>query len=79
MSHAADVVHGVRPEACVRVHEFSIHSIETTTLVRPPRRAGTNQNVINEADLRQMSPGERRKLARSLAGVGYPQPLSGYT
>jgi hypothetical protein len=33
--------------------------------------------VINEADLRQMSPGERRKLARSLAGIGYPQPLFG--
>jgi hypothetical protein len=33
--------------------------------------------VINEADLRQMSPGERRELARSLAGIGYPQPLFG--
>jgi len=33
--------------------------------------------VINEADLRQMSPGARRELARSLAGIGYPQPLFG--
>ena len=33
--------------------------------------------MINEADLRQMSPGERRELARSLAGIGYPQPLFG--
>jgi hypothetical protein len=33
--------------------------------------------VIDEADLRQMSPGERRKLARSLAGMGHPQPLFG--
>jgi len=31
-----DVVHGVRPEACVRVYEFSIHIIEITTRVRPP-------------------------------------------
>jgi hypothetical protein len=36
-----------------------------------------NQTVINEADLRQMSPGERRKLARSLAAIDYPQPLLG--
>ena len=53
---ALDVVHGVRPEACVRVNEFSIHDNETTTRVRPPRRRGTNQIVINEADLREMSP-----------------------
>ena len=33
--------------------------------------------MINEADLRQMSPEERRKLARSLAAVGYPKPLFG--
>jgi len=33
--------------------------------------------VINEADLRQMSPEERRKLARSLAAIGYPKPLFG--
>ena len=33
--------------------------------------------MINEADLRQMSPGERRELARSLAGIGHPQPLFG--
>ena len=72
-----DVVHGVRPEACVRVNEFSIHDIETTTRVRPPRRLGTNQIVINEADLREMSPSERRKLAHSLAAVDYPHPLLG--
>jgi hypothetical protein len=74
---AAEVVHGGRTEACVRVNEFSIHSIEITTRVRPPRRVGMNQTVINEADLRQMSPGERRKLARSLAAIDYPQPLLG--
>jgi hypothetical protein len=33
--------------------------------------------VINEADLRQMSPGERRKLARSLAVLDSSQPLLG--
>jgi hypothetical protein len=33
--------------------------------------------VINEADLRRMSPGERRKLAHSLAAIDYPQPLIG--
>jgi hypothetical protein len=74
---ALDVVHGVRPEACVRVNEFSIHNIEITTRVRPPRRLGTNQNVINEADLREMSPGERRKLAHSLAAIDYPHPMLG--
>jgi hypothetical protein len=38
---------------------------------------GTNQNVINETDLRELSPGERRKLARSLATLDYPHPLLG--
>jgi hypothetical protein len=33
--------------------------------------------VINEADLRQMNQGERRRLARSLAAIDYPQPLLG--
>jgi hypothetical protein len=33
--------------------------------------------VINEADLRQMSPGERRELARSLAVIDSPQALLG--
>jgi hypothetical protein len=33
--------------------------------------------VINEADLREMSPGERRRLAHALARVDYPQPLLG--
>jgi hypothetical protein len=72
---ALDVVHGVRPEACVRKYEFSIHDIESTTRVRPSRQLGTNLNVINEADLREMSPRERRRLAHSLAAIDYPQPL----
>jgi hypothetical protein len=33
--------------------------------------------VINEADLRQMSPAERRRLARSLAAIDYPHPMTG--
>jgi hypothetical protein len=70
-----DIVHGVRPEACVCKYEFSIHDIESTTRVRPSRQQGTNQNVINEADLRKMSPGERRRLAHALAAIDYPQPL----
>jgi hypothetical protein len=36
---------------------------------------GTNQTVINEADLRELSPAERRQLARSLAVIDYPDPL----
>jgi hypothetical protein len=36
---------------------------------------GKNQNVINEADLRQMNPAERRELARMLAAIDYPHPL----
>jgi hypothetical protein len=39
-----DVVHGVRPEACVRVNEFSIHDIEVTTRVRPPRLLGRTKS-----------------------------------
>jgi hypothetical protein len=74
---ALDIVHGVRPEACVRVNEFSIHDIETTTRVTPPRRQGTNQTVINESELREMSPTERRQLARSIAAMDYPHPLLG--
>ncbi len=31
--------------------------------------------MINEADLREMSAGERRELARCLAAVDYPHPL----
>jgi hypothetical protein len=31
--------------------------------------------VINEADLRELSPGQRRQLARSLAAIDYPHPL----
>jgi hypothetical protein len=33
--------------------------------------------VINEADLRDMSPAERRELARTLAAIDYPHPLLG--
>ena len=33
--------------------------------------------MINEADLREMSPSERRKLAHSLTTVDYPHPLLG--
>jgi hypothetical protein len=59
----------------VRKYEFSIHDIETTTRVRPPRRVGTNQIVINEAELREMSASERRELAHALAVIDYPHPL----
>ena len=38
---------------------------------------GNNLNVINEAELRQLSPRERRKLARELAALDYPHPLLG--
>ena len=31
--------------------------------------------MITEADLRELSPGERRQLARSLAIIDYPHPL----
>ena len=31
--------------------------------------------MITEADLRELSPGERRQLARSLAVIDYPHPL----
>jgi hypothetical protein len=33
--------------------------------------------VINEAQLREMSPGERRELAHALAVLDYPSPLAG--
>src|SRR6185437_2321794 len=74
---ALDVVQGVRPEACVRVNEFSIHDNETTTRVRPPRRPGTNQAVMNEEELRKLSAAQRRALARSLAAIDHPHPLLG--
>jgi len=32
---------------------------------------------MNEADLREMSPGERRQLAHALAAVDYPHPMLG--
>ena len=75
---ALDVLHGVRPEACVRVNEFSVHNIEITTRVTSPRLLGTNEIVINEADLREMSANERRKLAHALAVIDYPHPLLGF-
>jgi hypothetical protein len=31
--------------------------------------------VLNEADLREMTPAERGELARTLAAIDYPQPL----
>ena len=43
--------------------------------MRPARPLGTNQIVINDADLRGLSPAERRQLARSLATIDYPDPL----
>jgi hypothetical protein len=36
---------------------------------------GTNSIVIKEAELREMSPAERRELARALAAIDYPHPL----
>ncbi|HVT70241.1 MAG TPA: hypothetical protein VHF26_21015 [Trebonia sp.] len=33
--------------------------------------------MINEADLREMTPAQRRELARTLAAVDYPHPLLG--
>jgi hypothetical protein len=34
--------------------------------------------VINEADLRDMSPGERRQLAHALAVLDHPHPMMGF-
>jgi hypothetical protein len=39
--------------------------------------AGKKQTVINEADLREMSPSERRQLAHSLATIDYSNPMLG--
>ena len=36
---------------------------------------GTIVTVINEAELREMTPAERRELARTLAVIDYPHPL----
>jgi len=33
--------------------------------------------VINEAELRELSPGERRRLARELTALDYPHPMPG--
>jgi hypothetical protein len=61
----------------MRVHEFSIHSIETTTGVRSARQLGRNQIVINESDLRDMSAADRRQLAHTLATFDCPDPMLG--
>jgi hypothetical protein len=36
---------------------------------------GITLNVINEAELREMTPAERRELAHMLAAIDYPHPL----
>jgi len=71
------IVHSVRTKANVRVHQLSIHTIETTTRVRAPRLVGRTKNVINETELRELSPAERRQLARTLATIDYPHPMLG--
>jgi hypothetical protein len=38
---------------------------------------GTNHNVIKEADLLELSPAERRRLAHTLAALDYPHPVTG--
>jgi hypothetical protein len=38
---------------------------------------GTNPNVINEDDLRELSPAERGRLARELCAIDYPHPVTG--
>jgi hypothetical protein len=38
---------------------------------------GTTPNVINEADLRELSPDQRRRLAHELAALDYPHPVTG--
>jgi hypothetical protein len=38
-------------------------------------RGGHNLNVIDEAELREMTPAQRRELARTLAAIDYPHPL----
>ena len=43
--------------------------------VRGYGHAGTIVNVINEEQLREMSPGERKELAHALAQLDYPHPL----
>jgi hypothetical protein len=40
-----------------------------------PGPMGTTSTVINEAELREMNPSERRELARALAQLDYPHPL----
>jgi hypothetical protein len=38
---------------------------------------GTNPHVINEADLRELSPDERRELADKLCVIDYSRPVAG--
>jgi hypothetical protein len=74
-----DVVHGVRPEADVRIYEFSIHDIETTARTVAVAPTGDIRIVITEEELRAMSHRERRHLARALARIDYPHPLTSVT
>jgi len=42
---------------------------------RPDRHPAQNDDVITEAELRRMTPDERRQLARTLATIDLPHPL----
>jgi hypothetical protein len=61
----------------VRVHEFVIHINEITTAGEASAPDGHNPNVINEADLRELSPADRGRLARELCAIDYPRPVMG--
>jgi hypothetical protein len=61
----------------VRIQEFVIHIIEITTAGEAAAPDGHNPNVINEADLRELSPDERRRLANELCAIDYPRPVAG--
>jgi hypothetical protein len=41
----------------------------------PPRIPAQNKDVIDEAELRRMTPDERSQLARTLAAIDLPHPL----
>ena len=43
--------------------------------MRRPYRVGITLNVINEAELREMTAAERRELAHMLTTIDYPHPL----
>jgi hypothetical protein len=61
----------------MRVYQFSIHAFETTTPGETSASGGKNETVINETELRELSPAERRQLARTLAAIDYPHPMLG--